>query len=125
MGASDTHRGQDQGAGGRDEEQWSFRARLVSINLDDFYQKCDANGFQVDGNGRWLVDPAKFPNGIKALADYVHGLGLKFGFYVTPGIAQNAVTANTPVAGTSYHAKDIADTSKKPRRTTTASICTG
>ncbi|WP_163508277.1 glycoside hydrolase family 27 protein [Fodinicola acaciae] len=85
---------------------------FVYVNLDDFYQKCDANGFQVDGNGRWLVDPAKFPNGIKALADYVHGLGLKFGFYVTPGIAENAVTRNTPVAGTPYHAKDIADTSR-------------
>jgi hypothetical protein len=85
---------------------------FVYINLDDFYQKCDANGFVVDGNGRWAVDSAKFPSGIKALADYIHGKGLKFGFYVTPGIAKNAVTANTPIAGTPYHAKDIADTSK-------------
>ena len=30
---------------------------------------------------------------------------------VTPGIAQNAVTKNTPIEGTSYHAADIADTS--------------
>ena len=84
----------------------------VYVNLDDFYQKCDSNGFQVDGFGRWAVDTAKFPGGIKALADYVHAKGLKFGFYVTPGIAKNAVTANKPVEGTSYHAQDIADTSK-------------
>ncbi|MEU0570721.1 CBM35 domain-containing protein [Nonomuraea sp. NPDC005983] len=84
----------------------------VYLNLDDFYQKCDANGFQVDGFGRWAVDTAKFPSGIKALADYVHGKGLKFGFYVTPGIAKNAVTANKPIEGTSYHAQDIADTSQ-------------
>jgi hypothetical protein len=46
------------------------------------------------------------------LGDYIHGLGLKFGVYVTPGIPQNAVTKNTPIEGTSFHAKDIADTSK-------------
>ncbi|MER6273362.1 glycoside hydrolase family 27 protein [Streptomyces sp900105755] len=85
---------------------------FVQVNLDDFWQKCDANGFTVDSYGRWAVDPAKFPDGIKALADYVHAKGLKFGFYVTPGIAKNAVTRNTPIEGTSYHAQDIADTSK-------------
>src|SRR6266508_3416071 len=83
----------------------------VYINLDDFWQLCDGNGFVVDGFGRWVVDPAKFPNGIKALADYVHGLGLKFGFYVTPGIPKNAVLRNTPIEGTPYHAADIANTS--------------
>ncbi|MEU5869180.1 carbohydrate-binding protein [Nonomuraea sp. NPDC047529] len=84
----------------------------VYVNLDDFYQKCDANGFVVDSFGRWAVDAAKFPSGIKALADYVHAKGLKFGFYVTPGIAKNAVTANKPIEGTSYHAQDIADTTQ-------------
>ncbi len=85
---------------------------FVYINVDDFYQKCDSNGFTVDGFGRWVVDTAKFPNGMKALGDYIHGLGLKFGVYVTPGIPQNAVMKNTPIEGTPYHAKDIADTSK-------------
>ncbi|MFI6597729.1 carbohydrate-binding protein [Nonomuraea sp. NPDC050536] len=84
----------------------------VYVNLDDFYQKCDSNGFVVDSFGRWAVDTAKFPGGIKALADYVHAKGLKFGFYVTPGIAKNAVLKNTPVEGTSYHAADIADTTQ-------------
>ncbi|MGW4986129.1 glycosyl hydrolase family 28 protein [Streptomyces mirabilis] len=85
---------------------------FVYINLDDFWQKCDANGFVVDSYGRWTVDTTKFPAGIKALADYIHSKGLKFGFYVTPGIAKNAVTRNTSIEGTSYHAADIADTSK-------------
>jgi hypothetical protein len=84
----------------------------VYINLDDFFQKCDGNGFVVDGFGRWAVDTAKFPGGIKPVADHVHSLGLKFGLYVTPGIPQNAVDKNTPIEGTSFHAKDIADTSK-------------
>jgi hypothetical protein len=85
---------------------------FVYVNVDDFYQKCDSNGFVVDSYGRWAVDSAKFPSGMTALGDYIHGKGLKFGLYVTPGIAKNAVTKNTPIEGTSYHAKDIADTSK-------------
>jgi len=83
---------------------------FVYVNLDDFWMKCDANGPMVDGFGRWIVDPAKFPSGMSALADYVHADGLKFGLYVTPGIAQNAVTQNTPIEGTSFHAADIANT---------------
>ena len=85
---------------------------FLYVNLDDFFMKCDANGPVVDANGRWTVDTAKFPNGMKAVADHIHNLGLKFGLYVTPGIPQNAVTKNTPILGSSAHAKDIADTSK-------------
>jgi alpha-galactosidase len=36
---------------------------------------------QRDKNGNLVADPAKFPGGMKALADHVHGLGLKFGIY--------------------------------------------
>jgi hypothetical protein len=61
----------------------------------------------VDGYGRKIYDPAKFPAGIAPLAAYVHGLGLKFGVYTTPGIPIPAVQANTPIAGTPYHARDI------------------
>lgn len=34
-----------------------------------------------DKNGRLVPDPEKFPHGMKAVADYVHGKGLKFGMY--------------------------------------------
>lgn len=34
-----------------------------------------------DENGRLQPDPERFPSGIKALADYVHKKGLKFGIY--------------------------------------------
>jgi hypothetical protein len=84
----------------------------VYVNLDDFYLSCDAGGAVVDSYGRWVPDPAKFPNGIGAVARYVHSLGLKFGVYVTPGIPQNAVTRNTRVLGTPWHARDIADTTR-------------
>ena len=38
-----------------------------------------------DEDGHIIVDSTKFPNGIKAVADYVHSLGLKFGIYSAPG----------------------------------------
>src|SRR5579883_2304921 len=31
--------------------------------------------------GDWYADPAKFPNGLAGLADYVHSLGMKFGLH--------------------------------------------
>lgn len=36
-------------------------------------------------NGELLVHPAKFPGGMKALADYAHSKGMKFGLHTTPG----------------------------------------
>mgnify|MGYP001123956818 FL=1 len=33
-----------------------------------------------------VADPAKFPGGMKALADYIHGKGLKFGIYSCAGV---------------------------------------
>jgi hypothetical protein len=78
------------------------------INVDDFYYVCGANGPSVDGFGRWVVDTNKFPAGMKALGDYIHGQGLFFGLYVTPGIALAAVQQNTPVQGTTAHAQDFA-----------------
>jgi alpha-galactosidase len=36
-------------------------------------------------NGHLVADPRNFPDGIKAVADYVHGLGLKLGIYESAG----------------------------------------
>ena len=38
-----------------------------------------------DENGQLVADPQKFPSGMKALADYIHDLGLKFGIYNDAG----------------------------------------
>jgi hypothetical protein len=79
------------------------------VLLDDFWYLNPSSS--VDQYGRWNVDTSKFPNGLSGLANYVHGLGLKMGFYLTPGIPVAAVNQNTPIQGTSYHARDIANTS--------------
>lgn len=39
-----------------------------------------------DAQGNIIADPVKFPSGIKALADYIHSKGLKFGIYSDAGI---------------------------------------
>ncbi|QKW22346.1 alpha-galactosidase [Kitasatospora sp. NA04385] len=75
------------------------------VNIDDFYYLDPRT--TVDAYGRWVVDAARFPHGMKAVADYVHGKGEKFGMYLTPGIPVAAYNQNTPIEGTPYHARDI------------------
>jgi len=50
------------------------------VVLDDCWQS------SRDALGSIVADPAKFPSGIKALADYVHDKGLKFGLYTDAGM---------------------------------------
>ena len=32
----------------------------------------------------WTADPDRFPSGLASLADYAHGVGMKFGIWVEP-----------------------------------------
>ncbi|MFD5830921.1 NPCBM/NEW2 domain-containing protein [Lentzea sp. NPDC060358] len=50
------------------------------VNLDDCWALPER-----DGDGDLVPDPARFPNGIKHVADYVHGKGLKLGIYTSAG----------------------------------------
>jgi alpha-galactosidase len=50
------------------------------VNIDDCWMAPTR-----DSAGNLVADPARFPNGIKAVADYVHGLGLKLGIYEDAG----------------------------------------
>src|SRR4051794_28186545 len=50
------------------------------VNIDDCWALPDR-----DSKGDLVPDPARFPHGIKSLADYVHGKGLKFGIYTSAG----------------------------------------
>jgi alpha-galactosidase len=49
------------------------------VNIDDCWQG------QRDADGNIQPDPKRFPSGMKALADYVHGKGLKLGIYSDAG----------------------------------------
>ncbi len=74
--------------------------------------KLDTN---IDAYGRVWPVAGKHPSsadgkGFTPLAGYVHGLGLKFGVHMMRGIPKVAYERNTPILGTSYTARDIADT---------------
>jgi alpha-galactosidase len=63
---------------------WSY------VNIDDYWQNKPSakndqtlQGPERDANGK-IVPNKRFPD-MKALADYVHGLGLKIGLYSSPG----------------------------------------
>ena len=54
-------------------------AGYVYLVIDDCWQ------IDRDAQGNILPDPQRFPSGMKALADYVHSRGLKFGLYSDAG----------------------------------------
>jgi alpha-galactosidase len=66
------------------------------IVIDDCWQ------ISRDKDGYVIADSAKFPSGIKALADYVHSKGLKFGIYSCGG----KLTCQHRPGGAGYEAKD-------------------
>ena len=72
-------------------------------------------GFVMDGSGRYVVAENRFPSaagdaGFKPLAAWVHARGLKFGLHIIRGIPRGAVDRNLPIAGSSFHAADAANT---------------
>jgi alpha-galactosidase len=93
------------------------------IVVDIQWYEPNATGFNYRPGAALVMDewsrlqpaPNKFPSaangaGFKALADYVHSRGLKFGIHMMRGIPRNAVMQNLPIKGTKVRAADIADT---------------
>jgi alpha-galactosidase len=66
------------------------------VNIDD----CWMSG--RDSSGNLIADASKFPSGIKSLADYVHGKGLKLGIYETP----SPTTCAGKTGGLGYETQD-------------------
>ncbi|KAK3593553.1 hypothetical protein CHS0354_018638 [Potamilus streckersoni] len=68
--------------------------RMAELLVKEGYQKVGYEYVNIDDcwaakergpDGRLIADPDRFPSGIKALANYVHGLGLKLGIYADFG----------------------------------------
>ncbi|MGB7190291.1 MAG: glycoside hydrolase family 27 protein, partial [Acidobacteriaceae bacterium] len=73
-------------------------------------------GYTLSPDGRYLPASNRFPSAgdahtFKPIADSVHALGLKFGIHIIRGIPRQAVQQNLPIADSSFHAADAADTS--------------
>lgn len=76
---------------------WDINEDLVKHMADIIADKYREAGYEYvviddcwslkerDASGRIVADPEKFPGGMKALADYIHGKGLKFGMYSCAG----------------------------------------
>src|SRR6266699_1638004 len=76
----------------------------------------DSAQFSLDAYGRYTPAVNTIPSAaqsasFKPLADYVHSLGLKFGIHILRGISKEAGRKNLPIAGSSFHAVDAANTS--------------
>ncbi|WP_236005348.1 glycoside hydrolase family 27 protein [Amycolatopsis pittospori] len=84
------------------------RAGYDHINIDSGWNATADWVFHTDANGIPDPEPSRFPSGIKALADHVHGKGLKLGLYSVTGLEKEVYDKNAPIAGTSCRAQDIA-----------------
>lgn len=92
--------------------QW-YEPKAVTHVYNPFTELC------MDAYSRLIPDENRFPSsaggkGFAPLAEYVHGLGLKFGIHIMRGIPRQAVHQNTGILGTDKTAREIAKT---------ASIC--
>ncbi|URN94713.1 MAG: glycoside hydrolase family 27 protein [Candidatus Pristimantibacillus lignocellulolyticus] len=73
--------------------------QFVPLEMDEFSRLIPAvNRFPSAADGQ----------GFKPLADYVHGLGLKFGIHIMRGIPRQAAHNNTAIKGTTATARQIA-----------------
>ena len=73
----------------------------AQLSMDDYGRLIPAvNRFPSSANGR----------GFRPLADYIHGVGLRFGIHIMRGIPRQAVKANLPVFASEARAAGIANT---------------
>lgn len=79
---------------------------LIPVTGDDRIIDYNINEF-----GYYIPSKTYFKNGLKPLADECHKHGVKFGLHIMRGIPRKSHELNTPVKGTPYCARDIADTS--------------
>ena len=89
-----------------------FGWEYIIVDIRWFVENDKAGGYNqtdpryvLDEYGRYQPAVNRFPSakdgkGFKELADYVHGLGLKFGIHIMRGIPKEAVAKKLPVKGT-------------------------
>jgi hypothetical protein len=102
----------------RNLKQHGWQYIVVDIQWSE--QSPRSHGYRPDADlamdeyGRLVPAPNRFPSsagghGFKPLADYIHGLGLRFGIHIMRGIPRRAVKADLPVFGGKARASAIAD----------------
>lgn len=84
--------------------------------MRDQFQYIPFAGVEMDEYSRLLPDPERFPSsrggaGFRALADYVHSLGLKFGIHIMRGIPRIAAHSHGKIKDCEVTADMVADPS--------------
>jgi hypothetical protein len=82
---------------------------------DPFGGSLEKQKYVYDEFGRLIPALNRFPDaangaGLKPIADWVHGQGLKFGIHLIRGIPRHDVAENTPIANSKFTAADAGDT---------------
>jgi len=109
------------------EAQVKQNAEFIAKNLAEFgweYVVVDIQWYQpsainhsyvpfaplcMDGFGRLIPAENRFPSGFKALADYIHSLGLKFGIHIMRGLPRQAAVAGCPIKNSGYTCAEVAN----------------
>ncbi len=87
-----------------------------TASMRDKFQYIPFGKNEMDGYGRLLPCPEKFPSsisgqGFKPLADQIHAMGLKFGIHIMRGIPRLAAHHHLPILGSNVTADMVADPS--------------
>ncbi|HSC53820.1 MAG TPA: glycoside hydrolase family 27 protein [Phnomibacter sp.] len=94
----------------------------IVVDIRWFVENDKAGGYNqtdpryvMDEYGRYLPAVNRFPSaangaGFKALADYVHSKGLKFGIHIMRGIPKQAVVKKLPIKGSNVTADQVYST---------------
>ena len=83
------------------------------VNVDDCWQ-----GYRAP-DGHIVPNREKFPSGMRALGDYIHGLGLKFGIYSDTA----ELTCENYPGSMGYEELDAADYGNAQRPQPSPAIC--
>ncbi|MFG2471751.1 alpha-galactosidase [Streptomyces canus] len=70
-----------------EEQQGTLARRAAAMGVELFVVDDGWFGARTSdraGLGDWAPNPDRFPNGLKPLGEYVHGLGMQFGIWVEP-----------------------------------------
>jgi hypothetical protein len=97
---------------------WEYAVIDEGWYMQDPFAKTVADKkYQLNAYGLLIPAVDRFPSaangaGFRPLSDWVHAQGLKFGIHIVRGIPRQVVQSNLPIAGSSFHAVDAADTTE-------------
>jgi len=72
------------------------------VNVDEGWFK-----YRAEGSNQMVEDPAKFPNGMRALGDFIHSHNLSYGLYTSRGTCQCSTAQYSAVGSQGFEVEDV------------------